>query len=74
MGLFGMIVKGLWYSLFVLGVIIVGDYLVPGKIALTALTTMGVLIIFIAFVVDAIWLLSPVEKKPSKKDAKRLTP
>ena len=74
MGLFGMIVKGLWYSLFILGVIIVGDYLVPGKIASTALTTIGVLIIFFSFIIDAIWLLSPAEKQPSKKDEKKVTP
>ena len=68
MGLFKFIVIGLWYSLFFLGAVILGDTFFPGKLASTVFSPLGILIFFVVFTLDAIFVLSPTE--PNKEVSK----
>ncbi|MCR4335539.1 MAG: hypothetical protein NUV57_03320 [archaeon] len=63
MGLVESIVKGLEFGMLMFLVILIGDAFIPGKVSPETFSTIGVLIIFSTFFIDAIWLTSPVETK-----------
>jgi len=69
MGLFESIVKGLEFGTAMFLIILIGDAFIPGKVSTETFSTLGVLIIFITFFIDAIWLTSPTEK-PKKEAVK----
>jgi len=53
--------KGLWASLLFLTIVIIGDYLVPGKLAATVFSPLGLIIIFVTIILDFTLSFHPVE-------------
>ena len=67
MVLFRLFVKGLWVSLGLLILLVIADSLIPGKLAATVFSPMGILSIFITYVLIVIWALSPTDVKGASK-------
>jgi len=52
--------KGLWVSLLFLAILIIGDYFVPGKLAPTVFSPLGIIIIFVTIILDFTFSFHPV--------------
>ncbi|MCR4368442.1 MAG: hypothetical protein NUV67_00885 [archaeon] len=63
---FKLFVKGLYFGLLMFILIFIGDFFFPGKLAGTVFSPLGILIIFVVFMIDAVWLFSPVETEKPK--------
>jgi len=67
MALFSLFIRGLWVSLFFLTIVIFGDFLIPGKLAVTVFSPLGVLIIFVTLTMDFVFSFHPVGGSETKK-------
>jgi len=67
MVLFRLFTRGLWVSLFFLAIVIFGDFLVPGKLASTVFSPLGVIIIFVTIILDFIFSFHPIDNPEVEK-------
>lgn len=51
--------RGLWFAAMFLLIIAIGNALVPGQLAETAFSDLGILIVFMTMVLDYFWSFAP---------------
>ena len=61
MGNLNYFALGLWFSLAFVGLMIIGDFISPGKLADTAFTDLGILRVFAVILLDTMFNLQSAE-------------
>lgn len=62
MGNFKLFVYGLWVGAIFLGITVLGNLIVPGQLADTVFSPLGVLIIFVLLTIDTMFSLGSTEE------------
>ena len=63
MNLLKYFVAGIWFSLVFVIIMLIGNILVPGQLADTAFTEIGILSVFVVITLDTIFNLQSAEEK-----------